>query len=326
MWHPLWPDRTEAEVPIGHVTNGVHTTTWMCSAMQTLFDRHLGADWRTRLGDLSMWERVAAIPDAELWAVRCEQREALVHYVREQSVRDRLGRGETPDYVEAAARAFDPKTLTIGFARRVATYKRFYLLSRFPERGLRLLGDGPTQIQIIVAGKAHPQDGEAKQALSGFFQMKRAPGVSRRIVFLEDYDLHMAPRFVSGVDLWLNLPRPPLEASGTSGMKVALNGGLNLSVLDGWWAEAYDGENGWAIASPPGDPHMQDDHDAGALLDLLELEAIPLFYERDANGIPRGWLQRIKTSMSHADSAVHGGAHAARLRGDDVRGGGGRKT
>jgi len=298
MWHPLWPDRTEAEVPIGHVTNGVHTTTWMCSAMQALFDRHLGADWRTRLGDLSMWERVAEIPDAELWAVRCEQREALVRYVREKSVRDRLGRGETPDYVEAAARAFDPQTLTIGFARRMATYKRFYLLSRFPERGVRLLGDGPTQIQIIVAGKAHPQDGEAKQALSGFFQMKRAPQVSRRIVFLEDYDLHMAPRLVSGVDLWLNLPRPPLEASGTSGMKVALNGGLNLSVLDGWWAEAYDGENGWAIASPPGDPHMQDDHDAGALLDVLELEAIPLFYKRDANGIPRGWLQRIKTSMS----------------------------
>lgn len=297
MWHPLWPDRAEAEVPIGHVTNGVHTTTWMSSAMQALLDRHLGADWRTRLGDRAMWERVADIPDAELWAVRCEQREALVQYVREQSVRDRLSRGETPDYVEAAARAFDPKTLTIGFARRMATYKRFYLLSRFPDRGLRLLGDGPTQIQIIVAGKAHPQDGEAKQALSGFFQMKRAPDVSRRIVFLEDYDLHMAPRLVSGVDLWLNLPRPPLEASGTSGMKVALNGGLNLSVLDGWWAEAYDGENGWAIASPAADPQTQDDHDAGALLDLLELEVIPLFHKRDANGIPRGWLQRVKTSM-----------------------------
>ncbi len=297
MWHPLWPDRTEAEVPIGHVTNGVHTTTWMSSTMQALLDRHLGADWRTRLGDRAMWERVADIPDAELWAVRCEQREALVHYVREQSVRDRLSRGETPDYVEAAARAFDPKTLTIGFARRMATYKRFYLLSRFPDRGLRLLGDGPTQIQIIVAGKAHPQDGEAKQALSGFFQMKRAPDVARRIVFLEDYDLHMAPRLVSGVDLWLNLPRPPLEASGTSGMKVALNGGLNLSVLDGWWAEAYDGENGWAIASPAADPQTQDDHDAGALLDLLEIEVIPLFNKRDANGIPRGWLQRVKTSM-----------------------------
>jgi len=297
MWHPLWPERSEAEVPITHVTNGVHTTTWMSPGMQTLLDRHLGADWRARLGDQAMWERIAEIPDAELWAVRCEQREALVRYVREQSMRDRLARGETPEYVEAAARAFDPNTLTIGFARRMATYKRFYLLSRFPERGLRLLTDGPTAIQIIVAGKAHPQDGEAKHALSGFIQMKRAPEVARRIVFLEDYDLHMAPRLVSGVDLWLNLPRPPLEASGTSGMKVALNGGLNLSVLDGWWAEAYDGENGWAIASPPADPRVQDDHDAGALLDLLELEVIPLFYKRDAQGIPRGWVQRIKTSM-----------------------------
>jgi glycogen phosphorylase len=297
MWQPLWPDRPEAEVPIAHVTNGVHTTTWMSSAMQTLLDRHLGGDWRTRLGDQSMWERIVSIPDAELWAVRCEQREALVRYVREQSMRDRLDRGEAPDYVEAAARAFDPKVLTIGFARRMATYKRFYLLSRFPERGLRLITDGPTPIQIIVAGKAHPQDREAKQALSGFFQLKRAPDVGRRIVFLEDYDLHMAPRLVSGVDLWLNLPRPPLEASGTSGMKVTLNGGLNLSVLDGWWAEAYDGENGWAIASPPGDPNQQDDHDAGALLDLLELQVIPLFYKRDAEGIPRGWIQRVKTSM-----------------------------
>jgi starch phosphorylase len=297
MWRPLWSDRAEAEVPIRHVTNGVHTTTWMSSVMQMLLDRHLGPDWRARLGDQGLWERVAAIPDSELWAARCEQREALIRFVREQSMRDRLGRGETPDYVEAAARAFDPKTLTIGFARRMATYKRFYLLSRFPERGLRLLTDGPTPIQIIVAGKAHPQDGEAKQALSGFFQLKRAPDVARRIVFLEDYDLHMAPRLVSGVDLWLNLPRPPLEASGTSGMKVALNGGLNLSVLDGWWAEAYDGENGWAIASPPSDPQTQDDHDAGALLDLLELEVIPLFYKRDAQGIPRSWIQRIKMSM-----------------------------
>ncbi|HVO22638.1 MAG TPA: alpha-glucan family phosphorylase [Candidatus Margulisiibacteriota bacterium] len=297
MWHPLWPERSEAEVPITHVTNGVHTTTWMSHGMQSLLDRHLGADWRTRLDDQAMWERVADIPDADLWAVRCEQREALVRYVREQSMRDRLARGETADYVEAAARAFDPNTLTIGFARRMATYKRFYLLSRFPERGVRLLTDGPSAIQIIVAGKAHPQDDEAKHALSGFIQMKRGPEVARRIVFLEDYDLHMAPRLVSGVDLWLNLPRPPLEASGTSGMKVALNGGLNASVLDGWWAEAYDGENGWAIASPPGDPRMQDDHDASALLDLIELEVIPLFYKRDSQGIPRSWVQRIKASM-----------------------------
>ncbi len=297
MWRPLWRDRSEAEVPIGHVTNGVHTTTWMAAPMQALLDRHLGADWRVRLAEPAVWERIAAIPDAELWQVRNQLREDLVRYVREQSIRGRLDRGEPLEYVEAAARTFDPNVLTIGFARRMATYKRFYLLTRFPERGTRLLADGPTPIQMVVAGKAHPQDGEAKGALRNFFQLKQVPDVGRRIVFLEDYDLHMAPRLVSGVDLWLNLPRPPLEASGTSGMKAALNGVLNLSVLDGWWAEAYDGENGWAIASPAADPHTQDDHDAAAMLDLLELEVIPLFHKRDADGIPRGWVQRIKTSM-----------------------------
>jgi starch phosphorylase len=297
MWRVLWPGRAEAEVPIGHVTNGVHTMTWMAGPMQELLDRHLGADWRSRIAEPAVWDRVAAIPDEELWQVRRAQKEAFIEYVRQQSIRDRLARGEPPEYVEAAARAFDPDVLTIGFARRIATYKRFYLMSRFPERALPLIADGPTPIQLIVAGKAHPQDHEAKDALHSFFWIKQAPGVGERVVFLEDYDLHMAPRIVSAVDLWLNLPRPPLEASGTSGMKVTLNGGLNLSVLDGWWLEAYDGENGWAVATPEGDPHLQDDHDAAAVLDLLEREVIPLFYDRGADGIPRRWLQRVKRAM-----------------------------
>jgi starch phosphorylase len=297
MWHALWRDRPEAEVPIGYVTNGVHTMTWMAAPMQALLDRHLGADWRARLGDSAMWARVDGIPAAELWQLRCTLREAFVQYVREQSIRDRLARGEPPDYVEAAARAFDPNVLTIGFARRMATYKRFYLLNRHPDRGLPLLENEHTPMQLVVAGKAHPQDREAKEALRNFFQVKRAPDVARRVVFLEDYDLHQAPRIVAGVDLWLNLPRPPMEACGTSGMKVTLNGGLNASVLDGWWAEAYDGENGWAITSGDGDPPVQDDRDAAAMLDLLEQQIIPLFYERDANGIPQRWVQRIKTAM-----------------------------
>ena len=297
MWRSLWPNRNEADVPITHVTNGVHTLTWMAGPMQLLLSRYLGADWPQRLGDRAMWERVENIPDEELWAVRNNLRQSFVEFVRERSIRDRLSRGESPDYVDAAARAFDPNVLTIGFARRMATYKRFYLLTRFPERGLRLLADGPTPVQIIVAGKAHPQDNEAKEALRRFFEMKRAPDVARRIVFLEDYDLHLAPRIVAGVDLWLNLPRPPLEASGTSGMKVALNGGLNLSVLDGWWIEGYDGSNGWAINSPQGDHGTQDDHDAAVTLDLLEQDVIPSFYQRDATGIPRRWLQRVKAAM-----------------------------
>ena len=298
MWQPLWPERAEHEVPITYVTNGVHTTTWMSAPMQELLDRYLPADWRMRLTDAALWEGVNAVPDTELWAVRCALRRELVEYVREQSLRDRLGRSETPDYVEAAAHALDPTALTVGFARRVAMYKRLYLLVRFPERGLqRLLGDGPMPMQVIVAGKAHPQDQEAKEVLRHGFSFRHAGEVGRRVVFLEDYDLRFAPLLVAGADLWLNLPRPPLEASGTSGMKVVLNGGLNLSVLDGWWVEGYDGENGWAIESPLTDPQSQDDQDALALFDLLEREVIPLFYERDAEGVPHRWLARVKNSM-----------------------------
>jgi starch phosphorylase len=297
MWHQLWPDRPEAEAPIGYVTNGVHTATWMAAPMQALLDRHLGQDWSRRLAEPGFGEQIEAIPDAELWQARCQQREAFVQFIRERSIGDRLARGEPPGYVEAAARTFDRNVLTMGFARRMATYKRFYLLTRSPERSIRLLAAGRTPVQIIVAGKAHPQDREAKEALHDFFQIKRAPAVAGRVAFVEDYDLHKGPRIVAGVDLWLNLPRPPLEACGTSGMKVTLNGGLNLSVLDGWWAEAYDGTNGWAITSPEGDPHTQDDHDATAALDLLERDIIPLFYDCGADGIPHGWVQRIKTAM-----------------------------
>jgi starch phosphorylase len=297
MWRPLWPERSVETVPIGHVTNGVHTATWMAGPMQELFTRHLGSDWRSRIADTETWGAIERIPDEELWKVRGELRAALIRYVRERSVIDRLGRGEAPDYVEQAARVFDPDVLTIGFARRVATYKRLHLLTRFPQRGVALLENRAHPIQIVVAGKAHPQDQEAKSALQAVFRIKAAPAVGAHVAFLEDYDLHMAPRLVAGVDLWLNLPRPPLEASGTSGMKVAVNGGLNLSVLDGWWAEAYDGENGWAIAASNGDPHTQDDRDASALLDLLEQHVIPLFYDRDRGGLPRGWLRRMKRAF-----------------------------
>jgi glycogen phosphorylase len=296
MWRPLWHHQSEADVPIGYVTNGVHTVTWMSAPMQALLDRHLGADWRRRLSVPALWEGIDAIPPAELWDVRRALREAFVRYVREQSIYDRLDRGEPPEYVEAAALAFDPDVLTVGFARRMATYKRFYLLNRHPEQGLRLLSSS-TPIQLVVAGKAHPQDQEAKEALHTFFQIKHVPEVGRRVIFLEDYDLHKAPRIVAGVDVWLNLPRPPLEACGTSGMKAALNGGLNLSVMDGWWSEAYDGQNGWAIESHDGDPAAQDDRDAAALFDVLEREVVPLFYNRTPDGIPAGWVQRIKASM-----------------------------
>ena len=296
MWQPLWPSIPPEQIPITHVTNGVHTTTWMAEAMQRLLDRHLRPDWRHHIADRATFAPVDGISDGELWAVRCELRHRLVALVRERSVLDRSSRGEAPEYVEAAARQFDPNTLTIGFARRVAAYKRLYLLVRLPERGSRLLADGPTPIQMVIAGKAHPSDNEGKGTLNHLFQ-SRTSNLGGRGVFLEDYDLSIAPPLVAGVDLWLNLPRPPLEASGTSGMKVVLNGGLNLSVADGWWEEAYDGTNGWNIVTPPGDAHMQDEHDAEALFNLIQNEVVPLFYARGPDGIPHLWMQKVKASM-----------------------------
>jgi glycogen phosphorylase len=296
MWRPLWPERDADQVPITHITNGVHTATWTAAPMQALLDRHLGADWRERPADPRVWERLADVPDAELWEVRCALRQRLVERARERSIRDRLARGEPPDYVEAAARMLDPDVLTVGFARRVATYKRLHLLTLARERGFGLLA-GATPIQLVIAGKAHPQDNEAKEALRRVLEVRHAPGIGARAVFLEDYDLYSAPAIVAGVDVWLNLPRPPLEASGTSGMKVILNGGLNLSVLDGWWSEGYDGSNGWAIESQGETHDAQDEHDASAFLDLMEREVVPLFYQRDADGIPHRWLERVRRSL-----------------------------
>ena len=297
MWQRIWPGRAPADVPIGHVTNGVHTMTWMAEPMQRLLDRFLPDGWRRRVADPGVWEAIARIPDDELWNVRQELRARLVREARERSVADRLSRGEPPDYVEAALRVFDPEALTIGFARRVATYKRLHLLTQHADRGLRLLANAERPIQLVIAGKAHPADEEAKEALRRVFELRRAPNVASRVVFLEDYDLTLAPSIVAGVDLWLNLPRPPQEASGTSGMKVALNGGLQLSVLDGWWCEGYAPGYGWAIDSRPGDPAVQDDLDAAALFDLVDGEVIPLFYERDVAGLPVRWLARVRASM-----------------------------
>jgi starch phosphorylase len=315
LWRSLWPERELRDVPIDHVTNGVHTVTWMAPAMQALLDQFLPADWRARISDFAMWDAIAKIPDAQLWQVRCELRERLVHEARERSVADRLARGESSDYVEAAEQVFDPAALTIGFGRRVATYKRLHLLIRQLDRGIQLLSDTERPIQVVIAGKAHPADREAKETLRRLFELRYAPNVAGRVVFLEDYDLHLAPILVAGVDLWLNLPRPPQEASGTSGMKVAANGGLNLSVMDGWWCEAYDGESGWAIASGAADAERQDDLDAAALNNLLAGDVIPLFYERNADGIPARWLKRVQTSMRHliprfsADRMLHGYMH-----------------
>jgi starch phosphorylase len=275
----------------------VHIPTWIGGPMRALLDRHLGAGWLHRAADPATWAPVDAIPAAELWAVRGEQRATLVDFVRERSVRDRLGRDEPPDYVGAAARAFSPDVLTLGFARRLATYKRLYLLFQDAERGVGLLaGDRP--VQIVLAGKAHPRDDAGKHQVQALFGHKHAAHNVGRVVYLDDYDLDMAATLVRGCDVWVNLPRPPLEASGTSGMKNVVNGGLHLSVLDGWWAEGHDGTNGWALPGEVDTDHAaQDWRDGQELYRLLEEEVVPSFYEHDADGLPAAWIARVRASL-----------------------------
>jgi starch phosphorylase len=299
MWHSLFPGRSVEQVPIRHVTNGVHVLSWIAPSMRQLLNRYLPPGWHAveRITDPDTWKAVDRIPDEELWAVREALSKRMIGWVKSRTVTDRLTRGDTMEYVMKAANAFDPEVLTLGFARRVATYKRLYLLTHEPERFLRLL-DGPRPIQLLYAGKAHPKDDDGKRMVVQLFNLKADPRTGGRVAFIEDYDMGLASILTAGCDVWVNLPRPPLEASGTSGMKAAFSGTLNLSVLDGWWAEAYDGANGWAIDGTE-DPNAaaKDARDAAALFDLLEREVIPLFYERDAQGIPRGWIARIKASL-----------------------------
>lgn len=298
MWKEMWPGCSEEEVPIGSVTNGIHVPTWMSGPMQDLFARHLGADWMKRLREPGFAAHVRTLPNQELWDVRCELRRRFIQMLRPAWVRERLARGEERALIEAGERALRDDILTIGFARRVATYKRLYLLTRDLDRLGRLLSNPDRPVQLVVAGKAHPSDGPAKIVLREVLARRNDPALGSRFIFLENYDLRFAVTMVAGVDLWLNLPRFPLEASGTSGMKVADNGGLNLSVADGWWDEACDDSNGWTIRPVEGPDHEQDDHDAAVLFELLEQQVVPLFYTRASDGIPHGWLERVKASLA----------------------------
>ncbi|MBV9682273.1 MAG: alpha-glucan family phosphorylase [Solirubrobacterales bacterium] len=297
MWQGLWPDVALDDVPVGHVTNGVHVPTWIGAPMRELLDRRLGEGWMARAADPDTWAAVDRITDQELWSAREAQRADLVDYVCVRSTNERLLRGDVREYVERAAQTFDANVLTLGFARRVATYKRLDLLTRDPDWTISLL-DGEQPVQVVLAGKAHPRDEEAKRALQRLFGMKKAKVVGERVVFLDDYDLASAAWLVRGCDVWMNVPRPPLEASGTSGMKSVINGGLQLSVLDGWWAEGYDGNNGWALAGGVDQDHQaQDERDVAALHQLLDEEIVPTFYERDDAGLPSAWLSRIRESL-----------------------------
>ena len=297
MWSPLFSG-SDGDAAMTHVTNGVHMPTFLSEPFRALYDRYLGEGWERRAGDPRTWEAVDAISDGELWHARCTARERLIAYVRQKSELDRLQRGEQIEYVRGAATTLDAGALTLGFARRLALYKRVYLLAHDPERATRLLTRQPP-VQLIVAGKAHPADEDGKNALHDVFALKRrSREAANRIIVLEDYDLSVAREMVAGCDVWINLPRRPMEASGTSGMKTTFNGALQLSVLDGWWAEAYDGSNGWAIdGHEGGDPGAADVRDGSTFYDLLEHEVIPLFYERGDDGVPHGWCRMVKAAL-----------------------------
>jgi starch phosphorylase len=299
MWHPLYPSKTEEEVPIGHITNGVHALTWLAPQMRELYDRHLGPDWPDQMCDPKTWKGIETIEDAELWETQQVLKARLIDFVRRRLVTQARRRNEPDSAVEQANNVLDLNVLTIGFARRFATYKRANLVLRDTERLTALVNSADRPIQLVFAGKAHPEDHFGKELIQNIARLSRDPRFAHRVVFVEDYDINVARHLVQGVDVWLNNPRRPQEASGTSGEKVLLNGGLNFSVLDGWWAEAYDGTNGFAIGfgQTHSVPSVQDERDHKALIETLNGQVIPLFYDRDASGLPRGWIARQKAAM-----------------------------
>jgi starch phosphorylase len=298
MWQGMWPDRGAADVPVTSVTNGVHIPTWIASEMLALFEKYLGRDWLERQDDRALWDAVLSIPDEELWQNRLQLRHALFTFVRERArQRWSIEHVATPRIV-AAGTLLDPQTLTIGFARRFASYKRSELIFHDPERLGRILNKVEHPVQIIFAGKAHPADDVGKHHLQRVYKRALDPLFGGRIAFVDDYDLHVAHYLVQGCDVWLNNPRKPMEASGTSGMKAAINGVPHLSIPDGWWAEGANGANGWVIeSSTTGSDDIVDAADAGALYRLLEEQVVPAFYDRDAAGVPHRWLAIVKEAI-----------------------------
>jgi starch phosphorylase len=304
MWQAVWPDRPSEQVPISDITNGAHVPSWISTSLRELFDRYLGEAWVERHDDPALWDRLDEIPDVALWNLHQQLKGKLLSFVDDRT-RQRWREGQMQaSQVVASGTLLDPEALTIGFARRFATYKRATLIFRDVQRLKRLLHAERRPVQIVFAGKAHPADGGGKELIQEVYQVAQDPEFGGRIAFLEDYDLHMARFLVQGVDVWLNNPRRPNEASGTSGMKAAMNGVPNLSVLDGWWPEAFHpaGEgraaNGWAFGDVQyEDWDTQDEVDSQALYRILEEEVVPLYYDRDGSGIPRGWVAVMKEAM-----------------------------
>ncbi|MCG3180216.1 MAG: Glycogen phosphorylase [Phycisphaerae bacterium] len=299
MWQNVWPAVPEDELPITSITNGIHTRSWISGDMATLLDRYLGTRWARRPEDHTVWQQVDQIPDEELWRTHERRRERLVAVARRRLAQQLIARGAPSHEIATAGECLDAEALTIGFARRFATYKRAALLFEDMDRLKSIISDRDRPVQIIFAGKAHPRDNGGKDLIRKIIHHARDESLRRRIVFLEDYDMNMARYMLQGCDVWLNTPRRPLEASGTSGMKAAANGALNLSILDGWWDEAYTPGLGWAVGRGEqyDDLTYQDKVESAALYDLLEKEIVPLFYERTSDSLPRGWIRSMKQSL-----------------------------
>ena len=307
MWKSIWPGVPEDEVPIGHVTNGVHFRSWISFEMNQLYDRYLGPKWREEHADAKLWQRVEGIPAEELWRTHERRRVRLVAFARQHLRLQLQRRGAPQSEIDAAGEVLDPDALTIGFARRFATYKRATLVLRDIERLERILNNAECPVQILFAGKAHPRDDAGKELIQRIIRLAQQKEFRRRLVFLEDYDMAMARCLVQGSDIWLNTPLRPEEASGTSGMKALANGAINLSILDGWWDEAWReaaAENrfvGWAIGRGESydNAEYQDQVESAALYDLLEHDIVPAFYDRGVDGVPRRWIANMKGSISH---------------------------
>ncbi|MDR0704126.1 MAG: alpha-glucan family phosphorylase [Planctomycetaceae bacterium] len=300
MWHCLWPHLPEEKVPIGHITNGVHVPSWMAWQINTLFERHLSSSWSEESYDPKEWEAIQGIDPGELWETHCALKNLLVAFVRRRISRQCRRRGEADEIIDRARTVLDPQILTIGFGRRFATYKRATLVLNEIDRMAKICNDPDRPVQFIFSGKAHPADHPGKEFIQTIANLRNDPRFANRFVFIEDYDINVCRHMVQGVDVWLNNPRRPLEASGTSGMKAVLNGALNLSVLDGWWAEAYDGTNGFAIGNGTShaDDKITDQRDAASLFDVIENEVVPLYYDIDEHGLPAHWIKRMMNSIS----------------------------
>ena len=307
IWRDLWPEVPTEEVPIRHITNGVHEQTWIAPEIRDLVDTVLPRGWQDRFDDAAMWAEVEKLDSAALWAVRQELNQDGIDFFRKRLTRQRERHGGSPTALREVETLFDKNTLTIGFARRFATYKRATLIFRDLGRLARILGDPERPVQLVFAGKAHPADNPGQALISAIQVLSQDPRFVGKILFIEDYDMAVGRAMTRGVDVWLNNPRRPLEASGTSGQKAAMNGILNLSILDGWWPEGFDGQNGWAIGSGVNmsASDSADEADADALYDLLEREVVPLYYDRDEDGVPQGWLERAKSAIATVTPAFN---------------------